>query len=53
MHRAPTLAGGLAVLLLSFAAYGADACKHRGELDMAYCDDNNDMVADAPTDAKK
>lgn len=28
-------------------------CKHRGELDAMYCDENNDLVADAPKDAKR
>src|SRR4030095_53680 len=31
----------------------ADACKSRGELDTMYCDANDDMVADVPTDPKK
>lgn len=31
----------------------ADACSNRGELDAQYCDANKDLVADAPTDAKK
>src|SRR5207237_2606623 len=53
MLRISALAGGLVVLFLSLSAYGADACKHRGELDVTYCDDNNDLVADAPTDPKK
>src|SRR6266850_1698617 len=43
----------IAVLLLPLGAYAADACKHRGELDAMYCDDNNDMVADSPADSKK
>jgi phosphonate transport system substrate-binding protein len=30
-----------------------DDCKHRGELDAQYCDDNKDLVADTPKDAKK
>ena len=34
------------------AAQQAD-CKNRGQLDVLYCDENNDLVADAPTDAKK
>jgi len=34
-------------------AFAADACKHRGELDAMYCDENNDLVADAPADPKK
>ncbi len=45
-------------LLLGLAIYGThavaqDACPHRGELDIAYCDANNDLVADPPTEAKK
>jgi phosphonate transport system substrate-binding protein len=28
-------------------------CKNRGELDTLYCDNNNDLVADAPTDSRK
>ena len=31
----------------------ADDCKTRGQLDTLYCDDNNDLVADAPKDPKK
>jgi phosphonate transport system substrate-binding protein len=36
-----------------FALAQADSCKNRGQLDTLYCDDNNDLVADAPTDPKK
>ena len=53
MKRCSPLAAGLVVLFLSLGAYAADACKHRGELDTMYCDENNDMVADPPADAKK
>jgi phosphonate transport system substrate-binding protein len=28
-------------------------CKHRGDLDALYCDENKDLVADVPTDAKR
>src|SRR5262245_55690451 len=28
-------------------------CKNRGQLDALYCDENGDLVADAPTDPKK
>ena len=31
----------------------AQECKHRGQLDTLYCDENNDLVADVPTDPKK
>ena len=47
----------LALLVSAFStavpAYAADACKNRGELDAMYCDSNNDMVADTPSDPKK
>ena len=52
-----TLRTMLAALALavtaSFPAFAADVCKNRGELDTMYCDANGDLVADAPTDAKK
>lgn len=38
---------------LSVPSVAADACKHRGELDVMYCDANDDLVADPPTDPKK
>jgi len=28
-------------------------CKNRGQLDVLYCDDNNDLVADVPRDPKR
>ena len=42
-----TLAG------LAGNAAAQDTCKNRGDLDALYCDDNNDLVADTPKDAKK
>ncbi len=51
------VAATAAVLALSLAfegpAFSQDACPNRGQLDTAYCDRNNDLVADAPTDAAK
>src|SRR5450631_1031172 len=44
---------GLGLFLLASGVYAADACKNRGELDALYCDENMDMVADAPKDPKK
>jgi phosphonate transport system substrate-binding protein len=35
------------------AANAADQCKHRGQLDVLYCDEDNDLVADPPTDPRK
>jgi phosphonate transport system substrate-binding protein len=34
-------------------AAAQEACKNRGQLDTLYCDDNGDLVADAPKDASK
>lgn len=47
-----------AFAVASFALVGAASaqtaeCKNRGQLDTLYCDENNDLVADAPTDPKK
>jgi phosphonate transport system substrate-binding protein len=47
------LAGLLAVLAAGAAHAQTDTCKNRGQLDVLYCDDDNDLVADAPTDPKK
>jgi phosphonate transport system substrate-binding protein len=33
-------------------ALAQDTCKNRGQLDTLYCDENNDLVADAPKDQK-
>ena len=35
------------------AAAQGDTCKNRGQLDTLYCDENSDLVADAPADPKK
>ncbi|NYT83983.1 phosphate/phosphite/phosphonate ABC transporter substrate-binding protein [Pollutimonas harenae] len=34
-------------------AHAQDACPNRGDLDTMYCDANNDLVADTPTDPDK
>lgn len=49
------VASSLLFLLSSFAlAYAqTEACPSRGDLDTIYCDRNNDMTADAPTDPKR
>ena len=31
----------------------AEECRNRGQLDTLYCDDDNDLVADVPSDPKK
>ena len=54
LHRYLGLVGLCSTLaVLAPPATAADACKNRGELDTMYCDNNNDMVADVPADAKK
>ncbi len=44
---------GLACTMMAHAAYAQADCTHRGELDVLYCDENKDLVADAPKDAKR
>lgn len=40
-------------VLCAAPAYAQDTCKHRGDLDTQYCDDNHDLVADTPKDPKR
>ena len=42
-----------AVTLSAMPALGQDTCGNRGQLDTMYCDENNDLVADAPLDVAK
>jgi phosphonate transport system substrate-binding protein len=54
--RAATRRGLLVgALCLAFggAAQAAEACKHQGDLDAMYCDENKDMVADSPRESGK
>jgi len=48
-------AAGVGALAFVLGAVGpaAAACKHRGDLDVRYCDENGDLVADTPTDPKQ
>lgn len=48
-------ARGLALAFAAAFAFsaGPQECKNRGDLDALYCDENGDMVADTPKDAKK
>lgn len=43
----------LSTVALALPAAAQDACKHRGELDKSYCDENNDLTADVPKDSKR
>ncbi len=47
----PGIFGAFALALLAGAMNPASAaCKNRGDLDVRYCDDDGDLVADTPTD---
>src|SRR5699024_4009862 len=41
---------GAAVFALTPTAFAQDECSNRGDLDAQYCDENEDMVADVPSD---
>jgi len=48
------LAGAMVTVMTAWAASPASAaCKNRGDLDVRYCDDNGDLVADTPKDPSK
>ena len=50
------VAAAIAIVGTSLAASAAqaqDSCPNRGQLDTLYCDENKDLVADAPKDASK
>ena len=43
----------LALTTAACATYAQTDCNNRGDLDALYCDENKDLVADAPKDAKR
>ena len=47
------LAAAAFAALFAAPALAQDSCPQRGQLDTLYCDENNDLVADAPKDEKK
>ena len=50
----PIVRTGAALLLAAaLSPAWAQECRNRGDLDPQYCDDNGDLVADAPKDPKK
>ncbi len=54
--HAPALVSALlaaALLAPAFPVHSQDACKHRGELDTPYCDEDGDLLADTPKDPKR
>ena len=44
---------GLALLLGAVGPAAADVCKKRGDLDVRYCDENGDLLADTPKESSK
>ncbi len=44
---------GIAALTFVAATAAAEECKNRGNLDVMYCDNDGDLLADTPTDASK
>jgi phosphonate transport system substrate-binding protein len=48
-----TLAALAGSILIGGSAASAQECRNRGQLDTLYCDDNNDLVADAPSDPRR
>ncbi|MEA2944945.1 MAG: phosphonate transport system substrate-binding protein [Alphaproteobacteria bacterium] len=56
VRRRPAWARFAAIIAWALATGSvaiAQECKNRGQLDTLYCDENNDLVADVPTDPKK
>jgi phosphonate transport system substrate-binding protein len=41
------------LILAGNAPASAQDCRNRGQLDTLYCDDNNDLVADTPSDPRR
>jgi phosphonate transport system substrate-binding protein len=41
------------LILVDSSTASAQECRNRGQLDTLYCDDNNDLVADTPTDPRR
>lgn len=51
--RIAAIVAAMMTFLQAAASVSAEECKARGDLDTIYCDENGNMVADAPRDAKK
>ena len=48
-----TLFAAAGLALAAPVTWAQDACANRGDLDAIYCDENKDLVADAPKDARR
>ncbi len=53
MRQIAATAALAAAFFLPLGVNAQDACKNRGELDQLYCDEDGDLTADPPKDAKK
>ncbi len=58
MHRSELLLSSalpvfIFAVFICVPALAQDACKHRGELDTPYCDEDGDLLADTPRDPKR
>ena len=51
--HAVAITAACALLALAAGLARGDDCKQRGELDTPYCDENGDLLADTPRDAKR
>jgi len=49
----PALLGLLGLAVWASPAFALGDCAHRGKLDVRYCDENQDLVADLPEDRSK
>jgi phosphonate transport system substrate-binding protein len=47
------IASAAGLILAGIAPASAQECRNRGQLDTLYCDDNNDLVADTPSDPRR
>lgn len=47
------LLAALALALCCGLAHAQDPCRQRGDLDASYCDEDGDLLADAPKDARR
>jgi len=53
MNTYPSICSLAVFLTLPLGAWAQDSCTNRGQLDTLYCDENRDLVADAPKDPSK
>ena len=53
MNTCPSICSLAVFLTLPLGAWAQDSCTNRGQLDTLYCDENRDLVADAPKDPSK